>query len=577
MPIAIYARISTAKEGSEATKRQIDMCHDYLAKRTDLTLYVNNSSDPKLGGYRGAFHDEGKSAWKTGVKRPAWEAVAALAMAGTIDGVLAYASDRIHRRHLEMMLFVSGVLEAGNGLVIYFANGNEPHNFNTVGGRLGAGMMAVMANAEVETLTQRVTDEKYAAAKAGRWNGGRPPFGYRAVRPADDSEGNFIIEQDPVKAPAIVTAVNDYLSGRSFVSVHNKFNEDTGQNLDYNSFFYSLASPSIAGRRMHLPQAKRKGMTTRDIVTTPRFIEKNAKFYKGQWDAIIPFRQWENLRDKLVNNRSAKRGKTPQNSLLAGLVLCVLCGCKMSNDGTTYKVDDDGNPVFMRDGKTPAIKHYPTYRCNKNTGGCGKMQISASGLDALMEAEFLKILPRAIKQGKFTPVQVLEARLIAAQNERSAIDAELDELYVDWKSKKKISEGTYDRLKAIKDHEATVLDGEIASLRLASADQSRLLTAEQVFETLDLNQKNDMFRKIIERIEIRKIVQPAGARNVFHAERVSVVWNLSGQKYQTYGVNRIIDKKLHHELVSAARKPGDWDRIGALPAITPKARLSKTP
>lgn len=568
MPVAIYARISTSKEGRVATQRQIDLCHDFLSKRPDLTLYANTSTEPKLGGYRGGFHDEGKSAYKTKVKRPAWDAVEALALSGKIDGVLAYAADRIHRRSLEMSLFVAGVLDAGHGMILYFANGTTEQNFNTPGGRMAAGMITLVATAEVENLTQRVVDEKHEAAEAGRWNGGRAPFGYRAVRPDDDPEGKFIIEQDPVKAPELVKAVNNYLSGKSFVSVHNEFNKATGQNLDYNSFFYSLASPSIAGMRMHLPQSKRAGKTARDICTTPRFIEDNAKFYDGQWDAIIPFSQWELLRDKLVNKRDAKRGKTPTKSLLAGLVYCT-CGSRMSNDGTTYKVDDDGNPILMKDGMTPAIKHYPTYRCNLNTGGCGKMQIGASGLDPFIEDEFLKILPRAIKQGKFTPVQVLEARMIAAQNERSAIDGELDELYVDWRINKKINEGTYDRLKEAKDRAAALLDSEITTIRVASADHSRLLTAEDVYATLDVNQKNGMLKQIIERIEIRKIVQPAGARNVFHAERVSVLWNLSGQKHQTYGVNIVVGKDRHHLLVPANRKPDDWDSIGLTPAVRP--------
>ncbi|MFS0717137.1 recombinase family protein [Arthrobacter sp. 1P04PC] len=403
MPVAIYARISSDRNETGATDRQIDLCHDLLATRPDLTLYSNMSADKSLGGYRGGFADDGISA-ASGKHRPAWAEVEKLVLAGKIDGVVAYAPDRIHRRTLEMITFIARVSNAKRGLTLYFVNGTD-QDFSSPNGRLVASLLSVFAGHEVEMLTQRVVDEKKEAAEDGRWNGGRAPLGYMAVRPKksipdgnggmiqiDDENAKKVLVQNPVVAGPLRDAINEYLRGKSLITCLEEFRAATGLATEYTSFKGSLCSPSIAGQRMHFPQAKRAGRSVHKLYTTPRLLEEEAMFYPAKWEPIISIATWKQLRDQLVNNSDKLRGKKPVISLLAGMVFCAACGATMGNDGTSYRVKGDPES---------GIKHYPTYRCNGSNHGCGKMRIGASLLDPFITVEFRKVLERSLAQQRF--------------------------------------------------------------------------------------------------------------------------------------------------------------------------------
>jgi DNA invertase Pin-like site-specific DNA recombinase len=563
MPVAIYARISSDRDSPDSsTQRQIDLCVEELAKRPGLTLYPNTSADPKLGGYRQAFHDDGISAY-SGKHRPAWAAVEALALEGKIDGIIAYSPDRIHRRTLDMLTFIGAVDKAGHGMTLHFHRGND-QDFQSAQGRLVASILAVFAGAEVDQLTQRIVDQKAKAAESGHWNGGRAPLGYHAVRPTkievnsdgkevevEDEKAKLILVKHPVVAPALEQAINDYLSGKSLITCLEDFRSATGLTTEYTSFKYSLLSPSISGQRMHFPTALRKGRTVHKLYTTPKLLEENAEFYPAKWEAIISADKWRLLRDKMVNNptNTSTRGKKPVKSMLAGLIFCSDCGAKMGNDGTSYKIKGD---------PTSGIKHYPTYRCSKSNRGCGKMQIGARLVDPFIAAEFKIVLGKLAQNNSFVPVKVGEQKIIEIENAIAEIDRVRAEDY-DRLRRGVINEAEYVEYSADGKRHRAELENELSELRLANAAQSQIMDAEELFDSFDPSQKRAMLSMLIQRIEIRKVPMRGGARNVLDERRISVLWDMGGGRWTYGGEDAQGRKRLLGE------KPADWDRYTVQP------------
>lgn len=537
MPVAIYARISSdrSKEASQ-TSRQIDLCH-LEAERLGVTIYENH--DPALGGYRGAFHDE-VSAY-SGKRRPAWDEVERLALTGQIDGILAYAQDRIHRRAVEMLSFIGAVNNAGHGLMLHFVRGTDL-DFRSAQGRLVAGVLSVFAGAEVEQLTQRVVDEKAESAEAGRWHGGRPPLGYHLV---PDDNGKLALKKHPVTAPAISRVVAGYLEGKSLTTLLQDFREQTGLKTGYASLKYSLITPSIAGQRMHLPVAKRKGRSVHELYTTPYVLEHEAEFYPAQWEPIISLQQWRLLRDKLVNGADRKRGKRPSKSLLAGLVYCASCGGRMGYDGTAF--NRPGDPES-------GVKRYGTYRCARSNGGCGRMQIGGRLLEPFIETEALKVLSRAVSGKNYESLKMNADRVVALETEMQRVEDSLVDLYNDFKEGQSMRQRVYERLRSEREHRLTELENELTQLRVTGAAESQLLAATELYATYDVNQRRAILQQVITRIEVRSIPQAAGARNILQARRLSVTWSIDDRKVVTYGATN------HRgEAVLTARKPHDWD------------------
>ncbi|GAB2727098.1 recombinase family protein [Arthrobacter bambusae] len=544
MPVAIYARISSVRDSTDtgAVERQVDMCHELLARRPELTLYANTSGDPALGGYRGAFSDTNISAYSA-KRRPAWEHVEALVLDGKIDGIVAYAPDRIHRRATDMLQLIRRVSDAKRGLKLYFVRGND-HDFQSHQGRMLAGIVAVFAGAEIEQLTQRIVDQKHEAAKDGHWNGGRPPLGYQAVK-KENKDGRLVsvLIKHPVIAPELEKAIDGYLGGKSLIVCLEEFRAKTGLKTEYTSFKSSLCSPSIAGQRMHFPEAARNGRSVHTLYTTPNLLENEATFYPALWEPIISIKKWRLLRNKLVNKSTRKRGKRPVKSLLAGMIFCANCGEKLGNDGTSYKIKDD---------PTSGIKHYPTYRCSGSNRGCGRMQIGAKLLDPFIEHEFLKVLKLSLEQNRFAPIQQSADRLLELENELTSIADTLVEDYENL-SKKVVDPATYEVVRSRRLEQRAKLESELAGLTLKHSSQQQLLTALDLYDAMDTSQRREIMSTIVKRIEIRKVARRGGLQNVLDERRVSVTWEIGGREFVTYGA------AINGAPVLVAQKPHGWD------------------
>jgi site-specific DNA recombinase len=152
------------------------------------------------------LQDEGVSAFKVSIfDRPGGRALCDLIATGTVDAVYVDAQDRLSRGDdVEWVTFRALCEANGTRLVI---DGRELGN--DLGGRLEGYLKAVLARQESEEKAHRTRSGLREAARQGRYPGGEPPYGYRAV--GAKRERRFLVE--PAEAVVVRRIFDEYVAG----------------------------------------------------------------------------------------------------------------------------------------------------------------------------------------------------------------------------------------------------------------------------------------------------------------------------------------------------------------------------
>lgn len=159
----IYARISRDKVGAGlGVERQRDDCRD-LARRLGWSV-VGVESDNDISAY-------------SGKPRPGYERTLAALVEGEANAVIAWHTDRLHRRTVELERFLDVVEKHGVEVATVQAG---PSDLASPTGRMNARIGATMASFEVEHSRERMKRAKAQAARDGKFRGGRRPFGFEA-------------------------------------------------------------------------------------------------------------------------------------------------------------------------------------------------------------------------------------------------------------------------------------------------------------------------------------------------------------------------------------------------------------
>ncbi|OMH27080.1 hypothetical protein BKD30_04120 [Tersicoccus phoenicis] len=200
MPNAlIYARISKDKTGAGlGVDRQERDCRK-LADRlgaTVLDVYVDND----ISAYGGKH-------------RPGYRAMLDRMTQGGIDYVLCWATDRLHRRVDDLREYADISIKHG---VLTHAVTAGIIDLSTGSGLFAAQINGAFAELESTRKSERVKAAQEQAARAGKWLGGRRPYGW-----AFEDGAPVIVDDEAERIRVMHDAV---LSGQSIRSIVDGLN-----------------------------------------------------------------------------------------------------------------------------------------------------------------------------------------------------------------------------------------------------------------------------------------------------------------------------------------------------------------
>lgn len=315
----------------------------------------------------------------TGRRRPAYEEMLAGIRDGQVDAVAVWALDRLHRRPIELEQLIPLVEAQG----VRLATVGGEHDLGTRGGLLHARIMGAVAADEVRAKSDRTKSAQLQAATAGKWLGGRPPFGWNV---ADDGSATL----NRREATEVRNAATGLLAGASLGSAVADLNRrgittSTGRQWNYTSLRQVLTRPRNCG--LSVLHGEVLGTTT--------------------WPAILTEDTWRSMCALLGDPDRRRSTSNRVRWLLAGIAVCGKDGC--------------GLP--LRSGSVRSSRAKGTtrtvYRCP--AGGGGHVARKADDVDELVTGVVLALFarsdwsqvmatPAATADGKWLSVEAVSLR-----------------------------------------------------------------------------------------------------------------------------------------------------------------------
>jgi site-specific DNA recombinase len=360
---AIYTRISQDREGAGlGVERQEADCRA-LAERLGWTI-VAVHADNDLSAY-------------SGKPRPGYLALLADLRAGAVDAVICWHTDRLHRSPSELEDYIT-VCERGGVPTQTVKAG--PLDLATPSGRMVARQLGAVARYEVEHQIERQQRARLQAATAGRWSGGRRPYGYEA-------DGATVIQAE---ADTLQWAAAQVLAGVSLNAIVAELNTrgartSTGRPWKPTELSRVLVRPRNAGLMVHRGQ-----------VVGP-----------AGWPPILDEGTWRGVCAVLSDPGRRTNTSTARRWLLSGLAVCGVCGdpVRSTSAGTVH-----GRPTK------------PAYTCRS-----GKHVVrDAAEVDRFVEQVILERLSRPDARELLAPDQTTDTAALHARD--AALRGRLDEL-----------------------------------------------------------------------------------------------------------------------------------------------------
>lgn len=436
----IYARISNDREGAgEGVARQIEACEERAA-REGWTLV----GDP--------LRDDSLSAWRSGVTRPAYQQLLRLVRERQVDVVLVWHMSRLWRGRVERATGIDVFKDAGVKLAV--VQGSEI-DFSTAMGRGMVGMLGEVDTMESDLKSERIVAQKASAAEAGKFRGGRRPFGFE-----DDG-----VTIRPKEATVIQQATHDVLAGRSLLAVARELNErgvvtSTGGQWNHQKLKRVLLRPRNAG-----------------MISTGNSEDYNVTIVgKASWEPIVDLEEYEALNRMLTDaSRRRKAGWSHLKWFGSGIYVCGRCGGRMRSSSIHT-----------------AKRKMSTYRC----ADFSHVVIMASKTDDFVRDTIVNVVrdPRIIKAltaGESDVMQADRARRELLQTRLDQTDADYDEDLIDARRYKAKRDKLMAELSEIEDRLSAGVEQSTISPIFAGRDPG------QAFLDAPLDVQRAVFRSVL--------------------------------------------------------------------------------
>jgi DNA invertase Pin-like site-specific DNA recombinase len=462
----IYVRISRDRADGDGrrrglgVKRQREDCERLAAARGWDVVAVLTDND--VSAY-------------SGKRRPGYERLLAMIETGDVDAVVAWHPDRLHRSPRELEGFIDAV-EAHRVTVATVQAGDV--DLESASGRMVARVVGAMARHESEQKGERLRRQREQAARSGRYQGGRRPFGY-------ERDGVTVREDE---AALVREAIERVLAGESL----------RGIAIDWND--QGLRSPSGA----------EWGVTTlRSMLTGPRLaglrVHRGEVVGEAAWEPILSRDDHERVGAVLGNPRLHRRGRPPV-ALLSGILRCGKCGARMHSK------------VEYRSGR----RRYVCPTGPDGSGGCGRVIISATQTEEIVAETVITALEtpaidRTLARGPRTKKRDDPTAEVAAVDARLAELADLfaagDVTKAEWmRARAGLDERREKALRRV--HDETT-DAGVARVR------ARARTLRKEWPNLSTDEQRAVITTVIESIPIG----PAQRTGKFDADRIGdPVW-----------------------------------------------------
>jgi DNA invertase Pin-like site-specific DNA recombinase len=471
----LYTRISLDRKGAGlGVERQEDDCRK-LARRRGfdvVTLY----SDNDISAY-------------SGKRRPGYCKLLADIKSGSVDVVVAWHTDRLHRSPAELEEYIEACERRGVDTVTVQAGELD---LSTASGKLVARMLGAAARHESEQKAERVSRARQQAAEHGEAHGPLG-YGYNADQTINPAEAEIVSElARRILAGETLFAMATDLNRRGVPTPGGKIGAWRSVTIRQ-----TMMRASLAGWREWKSDARGK----------PGQSKPGQFVARGSWAPIFDRPVVEDMR-RLLTDPSRRTSRRRPISLLTGVVQCSKCDNPMS-----YSFD----------------KRYDTgkYVCasQPGLGRCGRTGIVAPAVDDMVSQAVVGMLvssaiPTARRRGQ-GDLSVAEKELVEARNDRQELAAQRAARAIsaeEWSAMRPV---LTDRIKRA-EQAISAAGGSLAILKGVPTG----LRARKWWAEADMDQRRLVVRALIEKVPIYPATKISRS-GVFDSARVGdPIWRV---------------------------------------------------
>lgn len=439
---AIYIRVSTDFQAEEG--------YSIEAQKEQLSAYCISKGIKKY-----EFYIDG--GWSgSNIDRPEMQRLIKNVKDDKISHVIVYKLDRLSRSQKDTLYLIEDVF---NPHGVDFVSLNESMDTSTPMGRLMLGILSAFAQLERENIRLRTRMGMKERVKSGLWmGGGRVPFGYDY----DKEQGILVPNKDAEKVRQVYKL---YIEGKSPQEIANLLG------LKYDRLAYQI-----------LIRKSNYGI-----------IEYNGEEYQGQHEPIISKETYD-LAMRCMLERSKVRANTSEH-LLTGLVYCGKCGAKMRYQ----KWGNKGNKLvcYSQQKSKPYLIKDPD---------CNQEKLWADEV----EEEIINSIFKFANNYKPSETESLIPKdtISLLYEQQSTLNKKIKKLYNVYAESEENNDVLLETINDLKRQVENInkqieLDTQNSIIIARRKERTEILsTVNELWYTLDIKQKKNIIRKLVNRIEI---------------------------------------------------------------------------